>query len=360
MSIEYASGVDIGERKRKQDGVNEDSIAVNLLEDSHLDTERNVGVFVLADGAGGEAAGRVASYIATVEVTRELTQALWESWRFNENVESATDEERLKDAVLIAPLYNKSPGWVVNRIETAIRSTHTRILQRVQELGLGKAYTTVIAGVKIGDRLYYGWVGDSRAYVVNCHPKREANSRLSLLTRDHSIVQRLREQSEIDEVEAHVHRKGNRITRALGGMAEEDPVESTIQVETNHVRLFADDIVLFTSDGLIDAYADASKLHEQYLRADSKADIASKILEKSVTDDEIRDVIVDADSLSVAVDRLIDLANRRGGKDNLSLILFRDEGLPTSPTDGLPDRSYEPTPDQVHRKETVIRDNEYD
>lgn len=362
MSIDYASGVDVGDRKRNQDGVNEDSVAVNLLEDSHLDTERNVGVFVLADGAGGETAGGVASYIATVEVTRELTQSLWESWRLSETVDggSTTGDELYEGAMLVAPLYDRGPDWVLKRIETAIRSTHTRILQRVQDLGLGNAYTTVVAGVKVGDRLYYGWVGDSRAYIVNCHPGRAADRRLSLLTRDHSIVQRLREQSEIDEVEAHVHRKGNRVTRALGGTADDDPVESTVQVETDHVRLFADDIVLFTSDGLIDAYADAPKLHEQYLRADSTADIESKILEKSVTDDEIRDAILDADSLSIAVDRLIALANRRGGKDNLSIILFRDEGLTPSTVDGLPDRAYDADTGQIRNRETFIRDSDYD
>jgi len=360
MSLEYATGLDVGVRKRRRDGINEDSVAVNLLEDGHLDVTRNAGVFVLADGAGGEEAGSVASYIATVEVARRLTTALWEGRTFENAIdaESTPGQRPLDERAVTATLHDRGAEWVLNRIETAIRSTHTRLLQRIQDLGLGNAYTTIVAGVKLGSRFYYGWVGDSRAYVVNRHPQRAADRQLSLLTRDHSIVRRLLERGEIDEIEAHVHRKGNRITRALGGGADDDPAGSSVQVETGQVRLYADDVVLLTSDGLIDAYADAPRLHRQYQQANATADIEDEILDKSVTDDEIRDVILAADSLSTAADRCLALANRRGGKDNLSLVLFRDGGLDPSPTDGLPDRTYEPGDDPLGSQETIVRDRD--
>lgn len=363
MSMEYATGMDVGARKRRQDGINEDSIAVNVLEDGHLDTDRTAGVFVLADGAGGEEAGDIASYIAAVEVARRLTHTLWDTRRLGEvlgTTSTADTERRLDEATVTEPLANKDADWLLKRIETAIQSTHTRILQSIQNLGLGSAYTTVVAGVKTGDRFYFGWVGDSRAYVVNQHSGRADSERISLLTRDHSFVERLVQQGEIDEIEAHVHQKGNRITRALGGTHSEDPAGSTIQVETDHVRLFSDDIVLLTSDGLIDAYTDAPKLHEQYKQAENTSEIEETILDKSVTDNEIRDVILDADSLEAAVSRFLTLANERGGKDNLSIILFQDGTLEQSPADSLPPRGYERDSDPIGDRETIIRDSDLD
>jgi len=359
VTLEYATGLDVGARKREEGGINEDSVAVNVLADGHLDTERHAAVFVLADGAGGEEAGDVASYVATVEVTRRLTQRLWDSRTLDAVADrTGRDGPVLDESSVVPPLADREPEWVANRIETAIRSTHTRLLQLIGERGIGSAYTTIVVGVKIGDRLHYGWVGDSRAYVVNRHPEREPGRRLSPLTRDHSVVERLRERGEIDDVEAHVHRRGNRITRALGGTAGDDPTGSTVQIETGHVRLFGDDVVLFTSDGLIDAYADAPALHDRYRRADDTAAVEAEILEKSVTDDEIRDVIRETESLPAAVDRFLALANSRGGKDNLSLILARDAGLDRSPADGFPDRSYDGDAEPLETRDTVIRDGE--
>jgi serine/threonine protein phosphatase PrpC len=343
MRIEYATGLDAGQRRRSQGAVNEDSVAVNILEDGHLDECRPAGVFVLADGAGGEEAGDVASHVATVEITRRLTQTLWDTRGLDEQQATA----RARD-----------PGWVLTRIETAIRSTHTRIVQRIRERGLGSAYTTVVAGIVAGDRLYYAWVGDSRLYVVNGHPERADRQRVSLLTRDHSVVEQLRQRGQIDDIEAHVHPHGNRVTRALGGTAGDDPSTSTVQVETSHVRLFGDDTLVFTSDGLVDACVDAPALHEQYRTADDPAEAEAAILDRAVTDDEIGDIVHDATSLSTAVDRLVALANRRGGKDNISLVLCRNSDLDRSPAAGLPDRTYRRTADPLGNDPTVIRDTD--
>lgn len=359
MSIEYVTKVDIGNRKRQRGGINEDSVAVNILEDNHLDTDRQEGVFVLADGAGGEEAGDIASYIATVEVTRHLTKVLWDSRCVEAPPDDAeaTDSDGWLDEVIAAKQFGSNDAdWLLAQIDEAIQRTHTRILEMVQALDLGRAYTTIVAGVKAGDRLYYGWVGDSRAYVVNDHPDRANADRISLLTRDHSVVEQLVQRGEIDPVEAHVHRQGTQITRALGGTREDDPGESSVDVDTNHVPLFSEDVVVFTSDGLIDAYTDAPKLHEQYKEADDPSRIKETILEKSVTDDEIRDVIIETDSLDVAADRFVTLANKRGGKDNISLILFRDRSLAPSPVDDLPVRASDGPTVDVDDMTTVIGD----
>lgn len=357
--MEYATALDIGKRKRERGGINEDAVAVTLFDEGYRDTGRRAGVFVLADGAGGSQAGDVASYVTTVEVSRRLTRWLWGERRFVESVETGDDPEAAAQAVgeqlVREPLSALPEAEIHDAIADAIQAAHRTLLERIDELALDNAYSTVVAGVKAGDRLHYGWVGDSRAYVVNTAEGRDDDQRVCRLTQDHSVVERLLEEGQIDEVEANVHRHGNRLTRALGGARTQDPAADTVGVETNSVRLFGDDVVLFTSDGLIDAYVGAGQLHERYRRAEDTDEVERAILQKSVTDDEISDVVLAADSLETAAARFVELSNERGGKDNVSLILFRDDSLPASPAGGLPLRVYDPEPDVVSGWKTVIQ-----
>ncbi len=358
--MRYATALDIGERKRRQGGINEDSVAINLIEEGHRDVTRGAGVFVLADGAGGAEAGDVASYITTVEAARRLAEQLWEARRLGTHFEKRGREvvtsgrEGLNRDAVVDPLAGVDPEEIHEMIADAIQATHRRLLEVVNDLNLENAYSTVLAGIKAGDELHYGWVGDSRAYVINTDPERDENQRMSCLTKDHSVVEQLVTEGKIDEVEAYVHRRGNRITRALGGAYSENPAASSVDVETNTIPLFRDDVVLFTSDGLIDAYTGAPELHEQYQQADDTDQVERTILEKMVTDDEIRDTILEADTLDAAADQLIDLTNDRGGKDNVSLILFQDDSCPPSPKGGLPIRVYDPDPEEVVGWETVL------
>jgi serine/threonine protein phosphatase PrpC len=339
--MEYTTALDIGKRKRQQGGINEDSVAVSLVDEGHRDTDRRAGVFVLADGAGGADAGDVASYVATVEVARRLTERLWDARRFAEVLpgeEPVPADFDLGEDAVGEPLATVDADHIRDSIEAAIQAAHARLLEVITDIGVETAYSTVVAGVKVGDRLHYGWVGDSRIYAVNTAPSVSDDDRVQLLTRDHSVVEQLVDQGEIDEVEAHVHRRGNRVTRALGGARGEDPDRASIAVDTNTVPLFRDDVVLLTSDGLLDAYIGAPKLHQQYEQAEDTAEIERTILERSVTDDEIREVIMDADSLALAGERFVSLSNERGGKDNVSVILFRDSDLPQTPANGPPIR----------------------
>jgi serine/threonine protein phosphatase PrpC len=340
--MEYATALDVGERKRERGGINEDSIAVTLLEEGHRDTERRSGVFVVADGAGGAQAGDVASYVASVEVSRRLTDRLWTERRLGEVTATGGD-----------PLAGADDAAVQAVIAAAVEAAHTRIVEVIGERDLDSAYSTVVVALVVGDRLHYGWVGDSRAYVVNLAPDRDEAQRVTRLTADHSEVAQLVDRGAIDEIEAHVHRRGNRITRALGGTCTENPATATVEVDTASVPLFGDDVLLLTSDGLIDAYTGAPELHREYEDADDTAEVAERILEKSVTDDEIGRVVREASSLSAAADRFVDLSNERGGKDNLSLVLARDPDLPAAPEGTLPVRTYDPDPETVIEWDTV-------
>jgi serine/threonine protein phosphatase PrpC len=356
--MEYVTALDVGERKRRHDGINEDSVAVTLVEEGHRDTERTSGVFVVADGAGGTQAGDVASYVATVEVSRRLTDRLWRERLLTEAADALGTDGRnghaleLTDGVVADPLADAGDEAVQALIERAIQDAHTRIVRVTGDLDVDSAYTTVVVAVVAGGRLHYGWVGDSRAYVVNLGD-RDDDQRVTRLTSDHSEVERLVEQGAIDEVEAHVHRQSNRITRALGGTHSEDPTTSSVDVDTASVPLFADDVLLLTSDGLIDAYTGASRLHREYEEAEDTEAVRERILDRAVTDDEIGDVVREAASLSTAADRFVALSNERGGKDNLSLVLARDESLPARPTGRLPIRTYDPDPERVAEWDTV-------
>jgi serine/threonine protein phosphatase PrpC len=230
----------------------------------------------------------------------------------------------------------------------AIVAAHRAIVAEAAESGTG-AYTTVVAGVVLDGAVHLGWVGDSRAYLVN----RDRESMVRL-TRDHSVVEQLRDAGDVDAVEAHVHPRGNEITRALGGTGEEDPERATVEVETRTVPLYAEDVLLVTSDGLVDAQTDAPSLYDAYVESGRDETVAAEVRERVVTDDEIRDVVLGAETLSAAARRFVALGNERGGKDNLSTLLLADDALEPTPEGADLRRRDIDVDGPVEDRETVI------
>ena len=420
--MRYATSYDVGDRKR-EDGINEDSVAIAVFEDGHRDgyrhrpagdpreadqradagdsgadasdpheaddpageaatdphagdddragsdasdprdhrtlvdpveradeagdpggetpTNRSVAVFALADGAGGHDAGDVAAYLATTAVCAELAPV---------GIRAARSDPGAFDVDVAAPLDPRPrPDDLEAAVAAAVVTAHREVLEYAAAAGR-QAYTTVVAGVAVGGRLHYGWVGDSRAYLVN-----EARETITPVTSDHAVVEALAEVGELDDVEARVHPRNNEITRALGGTGDEDPETATVQVETDTVPVYAEDTVLVTSDGLVDAQTDARRLYERYVAADRDEAAAEHVRERVVTDGEIRDRVLGAPSLDRAAADLVALANDRGGKDNVSALLFRDPALAPTP-DSLPDRS--PGPDEpIEDRQTTIGDD---
>ncbi|MDS0222933.1 protein phosphatase 2C domain-containing protein [Haloarcula sp. S1AR25-5A] len=397
--MRYSTNYDIGDRKRGQ-GINEDSVSLTVFEEGHrdgyrgqdrarspnaptaadeagdgtaeafdaataadtADTEteetdpsdidgdsrpmnRSAGVFVVADGAGGHDAGDIASYITTTIVAEHLAPVAIRTAR---SYPGGFDVDVARDVLPDPP----GEQELETAVAEAITAAHREIIRYADETGT-QSYTTVVAGIYADGKLHYGWVGDSRAYVVN-----GVRETISPLTRDHAVVQEWADSDEIDPVEAHVHPNGNEITRALGGSGYEDPDEATVEVDTRTVRLYAEDTVLATSDGLIDAQTDAPELYEEYVDSDHADAVAERIRERVVTDDEIRDVILDAPSLDAASREFVSLANDRGGKDNISVLMFADSALPETPeSGGMPVRNIDPDID-VSERDTVIMTDE--
>src|SRR5918994_1783193 len=141
--------------------------------------------------------------------------------------------------------------------------------------------TTLTLAMLHGDEVSLAHVGDSRAY-------RLRGGELQQLTRDHSLVAELERSGQITAEAAEHHPQRSIITRALGP-------EPDVEVDTYTLAGREDDIFLICSDGLTGM----------------------------ISDEEVSSILRSAGSLDEAADALVRAANQSGGKDNITVILFR-------------------------------------
>jgi protein phosphatase len=171
------------------------------------------------------------------------------------------------------------------RLKEAVEAANTRIhdyaLAHPELRGMGT--TTTAVGV-LGDQVFLSQVGDSRAYLIRGGVAYQ-------LTKDQSLMQRLVEAGELTEEEAARSERRNIILQALGP----DP---KVKVDLTFQELRRGDVLVLCSDGL------------------------SGQVEK----EEIAQIAGPATDLQAACDRLIDLANTRGGPDNITVVLARFDG----------------------------------
>lgn len=168
-----------------------------------------------------------------------------------------------------------------SEMNKSIQEANQRILQYTSDHpeteGMG---STVVCAVVDGKTVHLANVGDSRIYVIS-------KEEIRRVTKDHSYVQELIDKGEISEEEARVHPKKNVIIRAVG-------IYSDIKVDTMKLTLDDDESLLLCCDGQL--------IH--------------------VEDKEIQEVVLEADGPQEACKKLVDLANERGGEDNISVILL--------------------------------------
>jgi len=143
--------------------------------------------------------------------------------------------------------------------------------------------TTVVALLAAGGRMALAHVGDSRAYRIR-------GGAIRRLTDDHTVVGELVRRGEISARAAEAHPHRHVLTRALG-------VRRAIEPDLLEVEPEAGDVYLLCSDGLTG----------------------------HVADDEIAALVADAPDLDAAAQRLVDLANTRGGEDNITVVLVACE-----------------------------------
>ncbi len=140
--------------------------------------------------------------------------------------------------------------------------------------------TTLTAALVRGDEISFGHVGDSRAYVLR-------DGKLKQITDDHSLVEELRRQGRLTRDQAAEHPQRSVITRALGP-------EPQVEVDTMTFRARPGDVFLLCSDGLT----------------------------TMLSDDDLLAILKREGGLERAARRLVKAANDRGGKDNITVVLF--------------------------------------
>jgi serine/threonine protein phosphatase PrpC len=176
-------------------------------EDSYLIVPDR-GIFVVADGMGGHAAGEVASEMAVRYIAQELG-----------SLKGLGDRE------------------VTDRMQHAIRAANGAIFQRTltehDKRGMG---TTVTSLVLYGTRFLIGQVGDSRAYLLR-------EGKLTQVTKDHSYVQEQVDAGYLTAEQARTHPYSNVITRCVGANSDVTP-----DVYVGSVK--PKDLFLLASDGL--------------------------------------------------------------------------------------------------------------
>jgi protein phosphatase len=220
------------------------------------------GVVILADGMGGYNAGEVASGMATAILKKELATDLI-GWP---NELSSRDSEKLH---LLVQTHISNANEVI---------FHASEIQP-QYAGMG---TTLVLAVFRNQTLTVAHIGDSRMY-------RLRGNALAQLTRDHSLLQDQIDAGMVTPEQARQSLNKNLVTRALG-------VDPVVEAEIRDYQIQPNDLYLLCSDGLTDM----------------------------MTDHDIKDTLqLWSHDLDVMADKLINQANERGGRDNISVILVQ-------------------------------------
>lgn len=220
--------------------------------------------FIVADGMGGHAGGEVASRLA-VEGMEEFLQ-------------TSRDPSEITWPADLDP----NLPWPVKRLIIAGQTANHKIFDvgRSDEKLKGMG-TTMVSVLVEGDTAYVAHVGDSRAYLIR-------DAKIKQLTEDHSLVNDYVSQGLLKPEEASQHPLHHVITRALGS-------NEHVEVDVQTLPLRPGDELLLCSDGL------------------------SNLL----TEEEMRSEITGSpNDLQAACERLVNLANKKGGDDNITVALI--------------------------------------
>lgn len=254
-------------RLRSSARTNTGRVRDNNEDSIHLwEQDEHLVLAIVADGMGGAVAGEEASRIAVETIQLGL---------LGQPDNSNAHYLRMND-------YDLS-----SLIKEAIRSANSDIVDQANDQpelkGMG---TTVTLALVRDTQVIVGHVGDSRAYIVSGH-----NGHIAQVTSDHSFVQALVAAGHITEEEADLHPMKNVLYRALGQAREVD-------IDIYYEQMVCGDWLVLCSDGLT--------LH--------------------VNAREIAGLVTHYDDPAEVSQRLVDLANERGGRDNVSVIVIKVEG----------------------------------
>ena len=239
---------------------NEDAIYTFFSKLNDIDSIPTFGIFIVADGAGGQLNGEKASSLTLRHVAKALLRDVYMPMLNNEDM-SDVEKPTISETMV-----------------TAIQEANRLVLEQVEDGGC-----TCTVGVIIDNILHVGHVGDSRLYTIN-------KTEIEPVTRDHSVVGRLVEIGQVTREEAKTHPQRSVLYRGIGMEGGE---KQDIDVDIHRKRLKSGDSILICSDGLWDMVDDE--------------DIQKIISSNKLPHDACRD--------------LIRKANLNGGKDNISAVI---------------------------------------
>ncbi len=208
--------------------------------------------------------GAAAGEVASEMATQTIYEQMIHAWGAEPEATPQRFAYRLKEAV-----------------EVANGRIHAYAKAHPEVRGMGT--TTTAVGI-LGDHFFLTQVGDSRAYLLR-------GGQAVQLTKDQSLMQRLVEAGELTEEEAAKSERRNIILQALGP-------DVRVKVDLTYQEVRRGDVLVLCSDGL----------------------------SGQVKKEEIAEIVARERDLQAAADRLITLANERGGPDNITVILARFDG----------------------------------
>jgi len=238
-------------------------------EDAFL-VDLHTSLFIVADGMGGHAGGGTASRIA-VRTIQERVRAAFDASPQSFRSPTVADASHLPVLLRLA-------------VEAACKAIYGAAQEDPSLAGMG---TTVTAALLVGRSAFVAHVGDSRCYLLR-------NGRIFQISEDHSLVNEQLKSGAITEEEARQSRFRNIITRSVG-------FEEEVQVDVVGMEVEPGDALLICCDGL----------------------------SNMITDAEILEVVTGT-RLAEAPERLVALANERGGDDNITVIVVQVDGTARS------------------------------
>lgn len=275
--VDLASASDVGRIRSR----NEDHYAIaDLTKHMHLvqsnladateSNDRCGHVLLVADGMGGVAGGQRASELAIRSLLDRLVEDI--PWFLDGRGETAHAERAERDATAREAL------------QRALLSSHREIIETAQrELEHRGMGTTLTMALVVWPDLHVAHVGDSRCYLLR-------GRRLEQLTHDDTLAQRLLDGGSMSRDEARSSRLAHLLTQVLGGSGDD---ELTPQVA--HRLLRAGDLLLLSTDGV----------HGE------------------LSDRELERMALEAPDAQSLCQRVIEAANRAGGRDNATLVVAR-------------------------------------
>jgi PPM family protein phosphatase len=234
-------------------------------EDNFL-VDKKLSLFIVADGMGGHAAGEVASAIAVRTLHEELKK---EKELVADYISGATGASKVTTKDIIALLEHA--------VLRACAKIHEEAQADVAKRGMG---TTLSAIMLVGTQGFIAHVGDSRIYMMRA-------GRVQQVTEDHTVFNELIKRGKLsrEQIEKVAHK--NAITRAVG-------VYERVEVDTLVLEVLPGDVFVLCSEGLTGYLESPEELSEHLIKG---GDLAAKAL--------------------------IDLANERGGKDNITALIVK-------------------------------------